>query len=63
LKPLAENEYVIKDTQSFPSLLNDLPPLQPDEEEVSYNVESLFTSVPVRETIECNVNRSTTIIN
>ena len=52
LKPIAENEYVIKHTQSFPRMLNDLPPLKPDEEEVSYDVESLFTSVPVKETIE-----------
>jgi len=33
LKSLAENYYVIKNTQSFPTLLNDLPPLQPDGEE------------------------------
>ena len=52
LKPLAENDYVINDTQRFPSMLNDLPPLhEEEEEEVSYDVESLFTSVPVKDTI------------
>ena len=52
LKPLAENDYVINDTQRFPSMLNDLPPLNEEEEkEVSYDVESLFTSVPVKDTI------------
>ena len=52
LKPLAENEFVIKDTQKFPAMLQTLPPLQPDEEDVSYDVESLFTSVPVKDTID-----------
>ena len=51
LKPLADNEYVIKDTQTFPALLKELPPLKADEEEVSYDVESLFTSVPIKSTI------------
>ena len=52
LKPLAENYYVINDSQRFPSMLNDLPPVnEEEEEEVSYDVESLFTSVPVKDTI------------
>ena len=52
LKPLIENDYIINDTQRFPSMLNDLPPLnEEEEEEVSYDVESLFTSVPVKDTI------------
>ena len=34
-KPLAENEYVIKDTQTFPHLLKELPALK--EDEVSYD--------------------------
>ena len=33
-------------------MLKNQPPLQHDEEYVSYNVESLFTNVPVGETIE-----------
>ena len=51
LKPLAHNKYVIKDSLKFPELLKSKP-LQEDEEDVSYDVESLFTSIPVRETID-----------
>ena len=35
----------------FPELVKNKP-LQEDEEDVSYDVESLFTSIPVQETIE-----------
>ena len=51
LQPLTHNDYVISDTQTFPSLLKDVPLLE-DEEDVSYDVESLFTSIPINETIE-----------
>ena len=50
--PLCKNVYTIIDTQSFPQHLPNLPPLQDDEEDVSYDVESLFTSIPVLETID-----------
>ena len=50
-QPLAQNEYVIKDTLLFAEIIkNDT--LDPDEEYVSYDVESLFTSIPVSETID-----------
>ena len=52
LKPLCTNEYSIKDTLQFPQLLKDLPPLKDDEEYVSYDVESLFTNIPLKETID-----------
>ena len=52
LKPLCSNQYSIKDTQSFAKLIKDLPPLNDDEEDVSYDVESLFTNIPIDETIE-----------
>ena len=53
LKPLVEdNEYMIKNTQDFAAIIRDQPPLHPTEEYVSYDVESLFTNVPVLETIE-----------
>ena len=52
LKPWAENDFIIKDTQKFPDMLKDLPPLQDNEEDVSYDVESLFTNVPVDHTIK-----------
>ena len=55
LKPLAHNKYVIKDSLKFPELLKSRP-LQEDEEDVSYDVESLFTSIPVRETIDFILN-------
>ena len=33
-------------------MLSDLPPLQDNEEDVSYDVESLFTNIPIAETID-----------
>ena len=51
LKPLAQSEYIIRDTQTFPDLIKSLPPLAPDEEYVSYDVDSLFTNIPLEETI------------
>ena len=52
LKSLCQNEYSIKDTQSFPEMLRDLPQLNNDEENVSYDVDSLFTNIPLKETID-----------
>ena len=56
LKPLCQNEYKINDTQSFPSMLKDQTPLNPNEEYVSYDVESPFTNIPVDETINYIIN-------
>ena len=45
LKPLINhNPCIIKNTQEFPSLIKEQPPLASDEECVSYDVESLFTN-------------------
>ena len=55
-KPLCQNEYKINDTQSFPSMLKDQTPLNPNEEYVLYDVESLFTIIPVDETINYIIN-------
>ena len=52
LKPLCQNEYSIKDTHCFSEMLRDLPPLNNDEEYVLYNVDSLFTNMPLKETID-----------
>ena len=52
LKPLCINEYNIKDTLQFPQLLKDFPPLKDDGEYVSYDVESLFTNTPLKETVD-----------
>ena len=46
------NEYTIDDTQVFSKHIKDLPPLQEDEEDVSYDVESLLINIPINKTIE-----------
>ena len=52
LKPLAdENPYIIRNMQDFPSILKQEPQLETDKEYLFYDLESLFTSIPVRETI------------
>ena len=51
LRPLCKNEYSTNDTQKFPSMLSSIPPLQDDEEDVSYDVGSLLTNLPIQETI------------
>ena len=47
LKPLAFNEYKINDCLKFPDMIKALPPLQKNGEYVSYDVESLFTNIPL----------------
>ena len=49
-RPLCKNEYFIDDTQKFSGLLSSAPPLQSDEENVSYDVKSLFTYIRIEET-------------
>ena len=52
LKPLcSDNDYIIKNTQEFPKLLQQQDPLLRNEEYVSYDVKSQFTNVPIQETI------------
>ena len=52
LKPLiSHNDYIIKNTQDFPKMLKVQPPLAEDEEYVSYDVVSLFTNIPIHDTI------------
>ena len=41
-------------------MLNNVP-LSEDEEDVSYNVESLFTSIPIKESIDLFAMRFTTV--
>ena len=52
LSPLCKNEYTIKDTLDFADFIKEQPPLHVNEEYVSYDVESLFTNIPLHETIE-----------
>ena len=56
LKPLAKNEFTISDTLSFPELLKEAENRE-NYEDVSYDVESLFTSIPVKETIDYILKR------
>ena len=51
LKLLRSNEYTIKDTQVLAAEIKPLPPLNDDEEDVSYDVQSLFANILVEETI------------
>ena len=52
LKPLiSENTLLLNGTHEFPDIIKNQPPLGPDEEYVSYDVESLFTNVLIHETI------------
>ena len=51
LGPLAKNDYKIRDTLSFQDLLKRAP-FDDNYEDVSYEVESLFPSIPVQETID-----------
>ena len=52
LKPLCQSDYRISDTQHFAYLAQNLPPLEEDEEDVSYDVDSLFTNIPIQDTID-----------
>ena len=38
-------------------MLSSLPPLQDEKEDVSYDVESLFTNIPNEETINYNTEQ------
>ena len=52
LKPLcSDNEVIIRNTQDSPEILKQQTPLADDEEYVSYDFESLFTNIPINETI------------
>ena len=50
LSPLPKNKYSIDNTLTFLDLLRNAEESD-DYEEVSYDVESLFTNIPVKETI------------
>ena len=53
LKPLcSDNDYIIRNTQEFLKLLQQQDPLLSNKEYVSYDVKSLFISVPIQETID-----------
>ena len=47
----SDSEYIIRKTQELPKMSQQQDPLSPYEEHVSYNVESLFTNLPIQVTI------------
>ena len=49
LQPLANNEYMIDDTQKFADIIKENK-RKDNEEDVSYDIVSLFTSIPIKET-------------
>ena len=55
MQPLAIKEYTISDTLFFPDILGENP-LDRDEEYVSYDVDSLFTSIPLDGTRDFALN-------
>ena len=55
-KPLARNEFTISDTLAFPELLKNIENSD-DYKDVSYDVESLFTSIPLKETIDYVIHK------
>ena len=55
-RPILRNEYTISDALKFPDLLKN-EDTNANYEDVSYDVESLFTSIPVVETIEYILKR------
>ena len=57
LRPLFKNEYSINDIQKFPNIISSIQPLQEDEEDVSYYVESLFTNIEIEDTINYIINQ------
>ena len=53
LKPYYENnDFIIKNTQDCAQVIREHPPLEENEEYVSSDVESLFTNVPIDDTIK-----------
>ena len=51
LRPLSKNKYSIDNTAAFPDFIKNAEESD-DYEGVSYDIESLFTSIPIKEKIE-----------
>ena len=56
-KPLAKNEYRINDCQEFLDMLKDLRSLKYDENYISYNLDSVFTNIPLNDAIEYVIHK------
>ena len=48
---MTKNGFIIDITQYFPSMLNNVR-ISEDEEDVSFDIESLFTNIPIKDTID-----------
>ena len=48
LRPSWQNKCSMLDTQQFSNMLSDLPLLLDNEEDVYYDLESLFTNIPIK---------------
>ena len=57
LKSLALNEYKINDCLKFPDMIKAFSPLQKNEEYVSYGVDSLFTNILLKKTIDYIIHK------
>ena len=47
---MTKNEFVTNNMQDFPALLNNVPIFA--DEDVSYEIESLFTNIPIKDTTD-----------
>ena len=56
LKPHARNEFTISDTLAFPELLKNIENSD-NYENVSHDVQSLFTRIPIKETIDYIIHK------
>ena len=53
MKPLDKNEFTISDTLAFPEWLQNIE----NSDDFSYDVESLFISIPIKETIDYIIHK------
>ena len=56
LRPFSRNEFTISDVLAFPELLTNAGNSD-DYEDGSYDVESFFTSIPIKETIDYIIHK------
>ena len=54
---MCKNEYSVDDMQKFSNMLSSILPLQDDQEDLSYDDESLFTNIPIEETINDTIEQ------
>ena len=57
LKPLPKNEGKFHACQEFPDMFKDFPPLKNNEEYVSYDADSLFTNITLKDTTDYVIHK------